>query len=343
LHQLAFRPIIALTPQGKKMAALTLQGRVILITGAARGLGRCYADLLAAKGARIVVNDLGVERDGAAASPDPADDAARAIRDAGGEAIADASDVALPEGAQTLIETALRRWGRIDSVINNAGIFLGQRPFLETTLEDFLQVWRVHVGGTYNLCRAVLPYLLAQGHGSILNSCSIQGLYGAATSADYAAAKGAVQALTLSLAASTSGTAVRVNAISPGGFTRMVSGESRGEEITRLLQASLDPALAAPVAAWLCHPDCTAHGQIFQAYAGRVSRTVIGELPGFWDLDLTIEQVAAHMDDLSADGPLLKAPDSASMAHLVVTEALRRRQERDGLSGLGGGPGETAH
>jgi 3-hydroxyacyl-CoA dehydrogenase/3a,7a,12a-trihydroxy-5b-cholest-24-enoyl-CoA hydratase len=312
------------------METPTLQGRVIVITGAARGLGRCYADLLAAKGARIVVNDLGVGRDGAAPSPEPAQEAARAICAAGGDAIADASDIALPEGAQTLLQTALQRWGRIDSVINNAGIFLGQRTFLETTLEDFLLLWRVHVGGTYNLCRAVLPYLLAQGHGSIVNSCSIQGLYGAATSADYAAAKGAVQALTLSLAATTRGTPIRVNAISPGGFTRMVSGEPRGEEMTSLLQAALDPALAAPVAAWLCHPGCTAHGQIFQAYAGRVSRTVIGELPGFWNMDLTIEQVAAHIDELAADGPLLTAQDSASMAHHVVTEAVRRRNEQHG-------------
>jgi 3-hydroxyacyl-CoA dehydrogenase/3a,7a,12a-trihydroxy-5b-cholest-24-enoyl-CoA hydratase len=325
------------------METLSLQGRVILITGAARGLGRCYADLLAARGARIVVNDLGVARDGGEASPAPAQEAARAICDAGGDAVADASDIALPQGAQTLIETALRRWGRIDSVINNAGIFLGQRSFLETTLEDFHQLWRVHVGGTYNVCRAALPYLVAQGHGNIVNSCSIQGLYGAATSADYAAAKGAVQALTLSLAASTRDTAVRVNAISPGGFTRMVSGEARGEEITSLLQAALDPALAAPVAAWLCHPDCTAHGQIFQAYAGRVSRTVIGELPGFWNLDLTMEQVAAQMHQLSADGPLLTSPDSATMAQRVVTEAVRRRAERRALSEDGDTSQEAAH
>jgi len=325
------------------MKTLALHGRVILITGAARGLGRCYADLLAAMGARIVLNDLGVARDGAAPSPAPAQNAAGAICEAGGDAIADSSDVADPQGAQTLIETALRRWGRIDSVINNAGIFLGQRPFLETTLDDFTRLWRVHVGGTYNLCRAALPYLLSQGHGSIVNSCSIQGLYGAATSADYAAAKGAVQALTLSLAASTRDTPVRVNAISPGGFTRMVSGENRGEESTNLLQAALDPALAAPVAAWLCHPICTAHGQIFQAYAGRVSRSVIGELPGFWNLDLTIEQVAAQIDQLSADGPLLTAPDSASMTHRVVTEAVRRRQERNGHPEGGAAHRETTH
>jgi NAD(P)-dependent dehydrogenase (short-subunit alcohol dehydrogenase family) len=308
-------------------ATLRLDGRVVIVTGGARGIGRSYVDLLAQRGARIIVNDLGVERDGSSPRAQPAEEFVEVLRARGVEAIASGSDVADPGAAAGLVELAMHRWGRLDALINNAGIFLGVRSFLETTLDDFLQVWRVHLGGTYNMCRAALPPMLAAGTGRIVNSCSIQGLYGAATSADYAAAKGAVQALTRSLAAAVRGSGVAVNAISPGAYTRMVSGDVRDESLNVLLEQALRPELVAPVALWLCHELCTYNGEILQAYAGRVSRTVIGELPGFWDFAPSPESIAAGIGALVADLPILQAADSASMARQIVVEAKRRRDE----------------
>lgn len=304
---------------------LRFDGRVVIVTGAGRGIGRTYAEALSARGAKVVVNDLGVATDGSEPSGAPADETVETIQHAGGVAIADHSDIAEEDGAAGLIARALTEWGRIDAVINNAGIFLGTRPFLETSLDQFARVWRVHLGGTYNVCKAVLPHFLAAGAGRILNSCSVQGLYGAATSADYASAKGAVQALTLSLAASVADTGVAVNAISPGGFTRMVNGGVRAAELTAMLEANLPPELAAPVALWLCHPDCSVNGRIVQAYAGRVSETVIGERPGFWDFDLTPETVATNIAALAAQTELMTAPDSATMVTRVLREAMRRK------------------
>ena len=304
---------------------LRFDGRVVIVTGSGRGIGRSYAEALSARGARVVVNDLGVASDGSEPSATPADETVEMIRHTGGVAIADHSDIAEESGAAALIARGLAEWGRIDAVINNAGIFIGMRPFVETSLDEFARVWRVHLGGTYNVCKAILPHFLAADAGRIVNSCSVQGLYGAATSADYASAKGAVQALTLSLAASVANTGIAVNAISPGGFTRMVSGGIRDAELTAMLEANLPPELAAPVALWLCHPSCAVNGRIFQAYAGRVSETVIGERPGFWDFDLTPEAVAAGMAGLAAQTDLITAPDSATMVRQVLGEATRRR------------------
>jgi NAD(P)-dependent dehydrogenase (short-subunit alcohol dehydrogenase family) len=304
---------------------LRFDGQAIIITGAARGLGLAYARLLAERGARLVINDLGVDLDGSGGSEAPARLAAEEIQKAGGHATADASDIASEEGAQRVVEACLRAWGRVDAVINNAGNFLGQRPLQEATFDDFANLWRVHLGGTLHVCRAVLPHFHRAGNGRIVNTSSNQALYGAPFSADYAAAKGAVMGYSLSLAAATRGTGIRVNVLSPGAFTRMVSGDVRSVEATRLLEAGLGAAVAAPAAVWLCHPDCKSHGEIIEAYAGRFSRAVIGELPGFWDFNPTPESVADGFQSLAADLPLWQSPDAASMAFRVLSEAPAHR------------------
>jgi NAD(P)-dependent dehydrogenase (short-subunit alcohol dehydrogenase family) len=308
------------------MPELRFDDQAIIITGGARGLGLAYAHLLAARGARLVINDLGVSLDGSGRSEVPALRAAEEIQKAGGHAIAESSDIASEEGAQSVVDACLRAWGRVDAVINNAGNFLGQRPLQEATFDDFANLWRVHLGGTLYVCRAVLPHFHRAGYGRIVNTSSNQALYGAPLSADYASAKGAVMGYTLSLAAATRGTGIRVNVLSPGAFTRMVSGDVRSAEATRMLEAGLDAAVAAPAAVWLCHPACVSHGEIIEAYAGRFSRAVIGELPGFWDFYPSPESVAQGFGSLATDLPLWQSPDAASMAFRVLSEAPAHRR-----------------
>jgi 3-hydroxyacyl-CoA dehydrogenase/3a,7a,12a-trihydroxy-5b-cholest-24-enoyl-CoA hydratase len=307
------------------MPELRFDDQAVIVTGAARGLGLSYARLLASRGALVVVNDLGVALDGSGGSDGPAREAVEQIRKSGGQAVAEASDVATQEGAQAVVETCLREWGRVDAVINNAGNFLTQRPLQEIGFDDYANLWRVHMGSTYYVCHAVLPHFQRAGGGRIVNSSSNQALYGAPSSPDYAAAKGAVMAFTLSLAAATRGSNIRVNVIGPGAYTRMVSVDVRSAEFTRKLETGLDAALAAPAAVWLCHPDCRSHGQVYEVYGGRFTRVVIGELPGFWDFEPTPESVASGFEHLVADLPLWHAPDAASMALRVLTEAQSHR------------------
>ena len=304
---------------------LRLDGSIVLITGAGRGLGRAYASYLASLGAHIIVNDLGVAADGTGRSREPADIAAAEIRAEGGSAEADASDVSNAAEANALVAGLIAAHGRIDALVNNAGIFLPPAPFVETTFEDFERTWRSHFGGSYHLCRAVLPHMLAADKGRIVNTCSIQGLYGGAAATAYASAKAALQGRTLSLAATVRGTGVAANAISPGAFTRMVENTARDPALNAALARNLDAGLVAPAVAWLCHHDCPENGTILQAFAGRFTRTIIGEPEGFWDFAPTIDSVAAGFAAMDGDGPLVHAEDSASRAAAVVAEAEMRR------------------
>lgn len=301
--------------------ALRLDGRVILVTGAARGLGASYARYLATLGAHVVVNDLGVSVDGASASPIPAAEMAAAIRSAGGSAEADSTDAADPGAAAALIEKVVATHGRIDALVNNAGLFIPARPFAETGLDDFERIWRSHFVGTYALVRSALPHMQARGFGRIVNSISTQGLYGGNGTGAYASAKAAVQGLTLSLAIELAGSDVTVNAISPGAFTRMVDTGDRPPEFAEALRRNLAPDLVAPAIGWLCHPDCKDNGAIVQAMSGWFSKTMIGDLDGFWDFAPTIESVAAGLAALDPAGPIRTAASSADHARSIVARA----------------------
>ncbi|ARR55809.1 short-chain dehydrogenase [Rhizorhabdus wittichii DC-6] len=309
--------------QERRMAAETyrLDGRVILITGAGRGLGESYARHLAGLGAQVIVNDLGAGMADGERSPLPARRVAEAIRAAGGRASDDMSDIADPREAEALVERIVEVHGRIDALVNNAGNFLPPAPFAETALADFERTWRIHLGGTYNLCRAALPHMTGQGFGRIVNTISTQGLYGGVGTAAYASAKAAVQGLTASLAADHRGSDVRINAISPGAFTRMVDAGNRPAAFTEALKRNLPADLVAPAVAWLCHPACAENGALIQAMSGWFSRTIIGDLDGFWDFAPSIDSVARGLAALPATGPVRAADSSAAHAQSIIARA----------------------
>ena len=196
-------------------ARISLEGKVAVVTGAGGGLGRAYVELLAERGARVVVNDLGTDVSGFGKDSTIAEDVADLIRSRGGEAIANSSDVSTPDGGSNLIATTIEHFGRVDLLVNNAGI-CGSQPFVDATLDDFDQYWRVHLGGPVNTVKAAWPHMVAQRYGKIVLTTSVAGLFGIRGQAPYAAAKCAVVGLMRILAIEGAEHGILVNTISPG-------------------------------------------------------------------------------------------------------------------------------
>src|SRR3981081_1976617 len=199
---------------------ISLGGKVAGGTGAGRGLGRAYVELLAERDARVVVNDLGTNVSGSGKDSTIAEEVADLIRSRGGEAISNDSDVSTPLGGSELIAPTIKHFGRIDLLVNNAGI-CGSQPFEDATLDDFEQYWRVHLGGSVNTVRAAWPHMVAQRHGKIILPTSVVVLFGMRAQATYAAAKSAAVGLMRILAIEGAEHGILVNTISPVGYTRM--------------------------------------------------------------------------------------------------------------------------
>jgi len=203
-----------------------LDDRVALVTGAGAGIGRAHALALAVAGARVVVNDIGVDLDGGGGSRAPADEVVAEIVRRGGQAVASFDSVAGYASAGAIVETALRAFGRLDIVINNASVFR-DGPFATMTPEDFAADLTVHLGGTFNICKHALPLMVAQGRGRIINTSSPV-WHGASGLAAYAAAKAGIVGLSFDLAAEYWAHGVTVNVLLPGALTehRQVQGRT---------------------------------------------------------------------------------------------------------------------
>ena len=273
------------------MADLSFENRVAVITGAGGGLGREHAILLASRGAQIVVNDLGGAVDGSGGDLGPAARTAQEINDLGGVAVADGNSVSTTEGGAGIIKTAIDAFGRVDIVINNAGI-LRDKSFHNMDEAMIDAVLAVHLNGAFNVTKAAWPIMREQSYGRIVNTSSNSGILGNFGQANYGAAKMGLVGLTRVLAAEGAKANIKVNALAPIARTRMT------EELLGGLAEKLDPKLVSPIVAWLVHEDCPVTGEIYSAAGGRIARFFIGLTEGYYNPELTLEDVRDHFAEI---------------------------------------------
>lgn len=263
--------------------------RVAIVTGGGRGLGAGHALLLAARGAQVVVNDLGAEMDGTRHSSAPADVVVAEINSAGGRALANYSDISTVDGSRELLEFTLGSLGRVDIVVNNAGI-LRDSNVAELSSADWSKVIDVNLSGPFWVTRHAWPVMAAQGYGRIVNVSSAAGLYGNAGQANYAAAKMGIIGLTQTLALEGAPHGILVNAIVPIGLSRMF----RLPDATGIRNETISAA-----AAWLAHENCSVNGEIFWVRRDRLAQAVIGLTKGLCDPAMTIESIFSNLDKIT--------------------------------------------
>jgi len=293
------------------MADLGYDGKVAIITGAGGGLGREHALLLASRGARIVINDLGGSVSGEGGDAGPAQRVAQEINDAGGEAVADGNSVSSPEGGAAIVQTAIDSFGRVDIVINNAGI-LRDKTFHNMTPELLNPVLDVHLKGAFYVTQPAWLHMREQGYGRVVNTSSNSGILGNFGQSNYGAAKMGLVGFTRVLAAEGAKYNIKANAIAPVAKTRMT------EELLGGVGDKLDPGLVSPIVAWLAHEDCPVSGEIYSAAGGRIARMFIGLTQGYYNPKLTVEDVRDNFDEIrSEDGYIVPTGPSDELALLL--------------------------
>lgn len=290
------------------MSELGFDGKVAVITGAGGGLGRQHALLLAARGALVVVNDLGGAVDGSGSDAGAAQRVVDEITAAGGEAAADTNSVATVEGGRAIVQSAIDAFGRVDIVVNNAGI-LRDKSFHNMTPDLVNAVLGVHLSGAFNVTQPAFVKMREQGYGRIVSTSSSSGIFGNFGQANYGAAKMGLVGFMRVLAVEGAKYNIRANAIAPLAFTRMT------EDLLGPISEKLDPKFVAPLVTYLVHESCAATGRVFSAGGGRVAEIFIGEAPGFYDPELSPESVADNWDAITdREGYVVPASSSEETA-----------------------------
>lgn len=286
------------------MTELRFDGRTAIVTGAGGNpsLGRCYALLLAARGANVVVNDIGRSVAPGYAGTASAEAVVEEIRAAGGKAVADTNSVATEEGAGALIQTAIDAFGGLDILVNNAAISIAS-SFEEMTACDIQRHIDINLMGTIWTCRAAWPHMKAKGYGRIVNTSS-GAFTGVPLLVAYSASKGGVFSFSRALACEGEAHGIKVNNLNPGAFTRMVAAQqSQNSPMYQLAQANLPPEAVAPVAAFLSHESCPTTGDTITGVGGRVNRVYLAQTGGFSENPLTLEDVADQWNNVIAGTP----------------------------------------
>ncbi len=274
------------------MSDIGYDGKVAIITGAGGGLGRQHALLLASRGALIVINDLGGSVDGTGSDKGAAERVVDEIVALGGEAVADTNSVATPEGGAGIVKTAVDAFGKVDIVINNAGI-LRDKAFHNMTPDLVDPVIDVHLRGAFNVTQAAWGIMREQGYGRVISTSSAAGIFGNFGQANYGAAKMGLVGFTRVLAVEGARNNIKVNAIAPVARTRMT------EDILGPMVDKVDAKYVAPIVGYLVHESCEPTGRICSVAGGRVAEIFIGEGPGYTDPDLSPESIAANWDKVT--------------------------------------------
>ena len=283
-------------------------GQAVIVTGAGRGLGRLYALDLAARGASVVVNDLGGSMGGDGADASVAEEVVAEIKKSGGVAVASHDSVATEEGGQAIVHTATESFGRLDAVVSNAGIF-NTVPFDELSPADWGRMLNVHLDGGFYLSQPAFRIMKRQGYGRFVFIVSSAGLFGQPNSAHYAAAKAGLVGLANVIAIEGAEHGILANTVLPFAFTRMVTDTVGGGDELREQSGflrSIEPALVVPIVVFLASRACDFTHQNYSACAGRFARVFVGLAEGWLadpDSAPTADDIATHLAEVSATEP----------------------------------------
>ena len=298
------------------MPDLRFDGRVVIITGAGGGLGRSHALELARRGAHVLVDDPGHALDGSGSSTYGADRVVEEITSLGGIAVATHESVSTAAGGAAIVQAALDAFGRVDVLINNAGI-LRDKAFHHMDSAMIDAVIDVHLKGALYVGQPAFRVMRQQGYGRIVNTSSASGLFGNFGQANYGAAKAGVAGLTRVLAIEGAGHGIKVNAIAPIAATRMT------QDVLGDLSAKVSPESVSPMVAFLAHEECPVNGNVYSVAGGRIARIFVAETHGVVLTENTPEAIRAHMGEIDQlDVKDYHQPTSLEDEMAVIAKAL---------------------
>lgn len=298
---------------------LRFDGKVALVTGAGRGLGRSHALLLASRGASVVVNDLGGDTTGGGHSSQPADEVVAEIEAAGGRAVANHDNVAT--NAAEVVRAAIDAFGRLDIVVNNAGINAPAPVTSENIVEQIKRHMDVNFFGTAAISAAAWPHLVESGAGRIVNTASPT-IVGWEGQTPYVASKAAIFGFTRCLSLEGKAFGVRVNAIAPTAYTRLAEEAEIPESLKQTLKETMTPSMASQLVAYFAHEDCSVTGETFLTQGGLMQRLVLTINDGYANPETTPEDIAENLlkivdDTTSKPLGIVGSADEVSLLDIV--------------------------